>query len=403
MPTATTRRLIFWVPVLLVTGIVIAMLFRPVAVPVDLVTVERGKISVTITDEGKTRVKDVFVVSAPVPGLMRRIDLEPGDQVAAGETVVARIEPSDPSFLDVRTQAEAQAAVRAAQAAEKYAAAQVRRAEAELDFAEAEFARYRGLAERNTVSENDLDAARRRARTGSAALEEAKASLNVSRSELEQARAKLMTPNTVRGSRGEDCECINAYSPVSGAVLRVLKKSEGVVTSGTPLVEIGDPTRLEIVVDLLSTDAVRVEVGQRALIEAWGGNPALEGVVTRIEPFGFTKVSALGIEEQRVNVRIDLIDPPDHWARLGHGYRVEPRIILAEADNVLTVPRATLFRDGDRWAVFVAENSTAVLRIVELGLANAFEAEIITGLAGSEQVVLQPSDRVSAGSRLQPR
>jgi len=403
MPTAITRRLMLWIPVLLITGIAIAMLFRPVAVPVDLVTVEHGTLSVTITDEGKTRVKNVFVVSAPVPGLMRRIDLEPGDLVKAGETVVARIEPSDPSFLDVRTQAEAQAAVRAAQAAEKYAAAQVRRAEAELDFAEAEFSRYQGLAERNTVSENDLDAARRRARTSSAALEEAKASLNVSRSELEQARAKLMTPNTARGSRGEECECINAYSPVSGAILRVLKKSEGVVASGTPLVEIGDPTKLEIVVDLLSTDAVRVEIGQRALIEAWGGKSILKGTVTRIEPFGFTKISALGIEEQRVNVRIDLIDPPDQWVRLGHGYRVEPRIILAEADDVITVPRAALFRDGDRWAVFVAENDQAVLRIVELGLANAFAAEITTGLAVGEQVVLQPSDRVSAGSRLKSR
>ncbi|MAF82919.1 MAG: HlyD family efflux transporter periplasmic adaptor subunit [Gammaproteobacteria bacterium] len=403
MPSPTTRRLILWIPALLIVGIVIAILFRPVAVPIDLVTVERGAISVTITDEGKTRVKDVFVVSAPVPGLMRRIELEPGDQVTAGETIVARIEPSDPSFLDVRTQAEAQAAVRAAEAAEKYAAAQVRRAEAELDFANAEFARYRGLAERNTVSENDLDAAERRARTSSAALEEAKANLNVGRSQLEQARAKLMAPNTERSSRGADCECINAYSPVSGAILRVLKKSEGVVASGAPLVEIGDPSRLEIVVDLLSTDAVRVEVGQRVLIEAWGGSPALEGTVTRIEPFGFTKISALGIEEQRVNVRIDLVDSPDHWARLGHGYRVEPRIILAEASDILTVPRAALFRDGDQWAVFVAENDTAVLRIVELGLSNAFAAEITSGLAVGERVVLQPSDRVSAGSRLQPR
>jgi len=403
MPTAMTRRLFLWIPVLLVTGIAIALLFRPVAVPVDLVTIESGTLSVTIRDEGKTRVKDVFVVSAPVPGLMRRINLEPGDPVTAGETVVARIEPSDPAFLDVRTQAEAQAAVRAAEAAQKYSAAQVRRAEAELDFAEAEYKRYQGLAERNTVAENDLDAAQRRARTALAALEEAKASLNVSRSELEQARAKLMTPNSTRESSDEDCKCINAYSPVSGTILRVLKKSEGVVTSGTPLAEIGDPTRLEIVVDLLSTDAVRVEIGQRVLIEAWGGEQALEGAVTRIEPFGFTKISALGIEEQRVNVRIDLVDPPERWIRLGHGYRVEPRIILAEADDIITVPQAALFRDGNQWAVFVAENGTAVLRIVELGLANAFAAEITAGLEIGEKVVLQPSDRVSAGSRLQPR
>ena len=403
MPTATTRRLMFWVPVLLITAGIIAMLFRPVAVTVDIVTIERGAISVTITDEGKTRVKDVFVVSAPVPGLMRRIDLEAGDAVTAGETVVARIEPSDPSFLDFRTQAESQAAAHAAEAAETYAAAQVRRARAELDFADAEFSRYQGLAERNTVSENDLDAALRRSRTAKASLEEAKASLNVRRSEVEQARARLMTPNTERSPRGDDCECINTYSPISGTVLRVLKKSEGVVASGTPLIEIGDPTQLEIIVDLLSTDAVRVEIGQRALIEAWGGELALEGTVTRIEPFGFTKVSALGIEEQRVNVRIALIDPPDRWARLGHGYRVEPRIILAEAEDVLTVPRAALFRDGDQWAVFVAENDSAVLRVVELGLGNAFVAEISSGLTEGEQVVLQPSDRVSAGSRLQSR
>ena len=403
MPTAMTRRLFVWIPLLLIAGIAIAMLFRPVAVPVDLVTVKPGALSVTITDEGMTRVKDVFVVSAPVPGLMRRIELEAGDPVRAGETVVARIEPSDPSFLDVRTQAEARAAVRAAEAAENYSVAQVRRAEAELDFAEAEYKRYQGLAERNTVSANDLDAAQRRARTAAAALQEAKASLNVSRSELEQARAKLMTPNSARESNEEVCECINAYSPVSGTVLRVLKKSEGVVSSGTPLVEIGDPLRLEIVVDLLSTDAVRVDVGQRALIEAWGGEETLEGTVTRIEPFGFTKVSALGIEEQRVNVRIDLIDPPERWIRLGHGYRVEPRIILAETENVITVPRAALFRDGDRWAVFVAEDGEAVLRIVEIGLANGFAAEITSGLEVGEQVVLQPSDRVSAGSRLQLR
>ncbi len=404
MPSAATRRLIFWIPVLLIAGTAIALLFRPIAVPVDIVSVERGAIRVTITDEGKTRVKDIFVVSAPVPGLMRRIDLETGDAVSAGETVVARIEPSDPSFLDSRTQAETQAAVRAAEAAKKYAAAQVRRARAELDFANAEFIRYKGLVERNTISENDFDAARRRSRTATAALEEAKANLNVRHSELEQTRAKLMTPKSARNpSNAEDCECINTYSPVSGTVLRVLKKSEGVVKSGTPLIEIGDPAKLEIVVDLLSTDAVRVEIGQRVLIEAWGGQPVLEGAVTRIEPFGFTKVSALGIEEQRVNVRIDFLDPPDRWARLGHGYRVEPRIILAEAEDVLTVPRAALFRDGDQWAVFVSENNTAVLRIVELGLRNAFSAEITSGLTAGERVVLQPSDRVSAGSRLQPR
>jgi HlyD family secretion protein len=190
---------------------------------------------------------------------------------------------------------------------------------------------------------------------------------------------------------------------VSGSVLRVLQESEAVVASGTPLAEIGDPARLEIVVDLLSTEAVRVQPGQRALIEAWGGGPPLAGEVRRVEPFGFTKVSALGIEEQRVNVVIDFTDPPERWRRLGHGYRVEPRIILASADQALKVPRAGLFRDGQDWAVFVRDGSRARLRHVELGLENGLEAEIRKGLAAGDQVVLQPGDRVSDGQRVRDR
>jgi HlyD family secretion protein len=395
--------LLFWLPGLLIGAGVLAMLFRPVPIPVDFAQVARGAIQVSVSDEGISRVKDVFVVSAPVPGLMRRIELEAGDPVSAGETVIAKIEPSDPSFLDVRTQAEARAAVRAAEAAESLQSATVRRAEAELEFAEAEYRRFQGLAERDTVSENDLDSARRRAKTAAAARDEARASLNARAAELEQARARLMNPNSTREDRGEDCECVNAYSPVSGTVLQVLKESEGVVASGTPLVEVGDSRRLEIVVDLLSTDAVRVEAGQRALIEGWGGDAPLEGVVSRVEPFGFTKISALGIEEQRVNVRIDLAGPPEEWARLGHGYRVEPRIILAEAADVLKVPRSALFRDGERWAVFVDEGGLAAIKYVELGLENDLEAEIPEGLEPGERVVVQPSDRVTDGARLQDR
>jgi HlyD family secretion protein len=403
MPSAQTRRLLFWTPAVVGGAVIVALMFRPVAVPVDFVEVVRGSIEVSVSDEGKTRVKDVFVVSAPVPGLMRRIELEAGDPVSAGETVVARIEPSDPSFLDARTQAEARAAVRAAEAAENLQAATVRRAEAELEFAEAEYRRFEGLAESGTVSDNELDSALRRAKTAAAALDEARASLKARGAELEQTRARLINPNSDRAAAGEDCECVNAYSPVSGTVLQVLKKSEGVVASGMPLIEVGDPRRLEVVVDLLSTDAVRVEAGQLALIEAWGGEVALEGVVTRVEPFGYTKLSALGIEEQRVNVRIDLSAPPDVWVRLGHGYRVEPRIVLAEAADVLKVPRSALFRDGASWAVFVEEANTALLRPVELGLQNDLEAEVSSGLQIGDRVVVQPGDRVTDGARLQDR
>jgi HlyD family secretion protein len=403
MPSAQTRRLLFWTPAVVGGAVIVALMFRPVAVPVDFVEVVRGSIEVSVSDEGKTRVKDVFVVSAPVPGLMRRIELEAGDPVSAGETVVARIEPSDPSFLDARTQAEARAAVRAAEAAENLQAATVRRAEAELEFAEAEYRRFEGLAESGTVSDNELDSALRRARTAAAVLDETRASLKARGAELEQTRARLINPNSDRAVAGEDCECVNAYSPVSGTVLQVLKKSEGVVASGMPLIEVGDPRRLEVVVDLLSTDAVRVEAGQLALIEAWGGEVALEGVVTRVEPFGYTKLSALGIEEQRVNVRIDLSAPPDVWVRLGHGYRVEPRIVLAEAADVLKVPRSALFRDGASWAVFVEEANTALLRPVELGLQNDLEAEVSSGLQIGDRVVVQPGDRVTDGARLQDR
>jgi len=385
------------------TALVVTWLFWPRAVPVDFATAAPGPLQVSVSDEGETRVKDVFVVSAPVPGAMRRILLEAGDTVRAGDTVVAQIAPSDPSFLDRRSEAEARAAVRAAEAAQKLATASVNRARAELDFARAELERYRGLAASNTISANDLDAAERRARTSDAAMEEARAALRVRASELAQARARLMDPAFARRQRSADCDCVDVLSPVSGSVLRILKESEGVVASGTALVEVGDPAEMEIVADLLSTDAVRVQPGQRVVIEAWGGRDPLNARVRRVEPFGFTKVSALGIEEQRVNVVMDFTDPPERWERLGHGYRVEPRIILAEKADALKVPRAALFRDGGDWAVFVGDGGRAALRKVALGLENGLEAEVTQGLAAGDEVVLQPGDRVSDGTRVKPR
>lgn len=400
--TPALKRLLFWAPLALALAVALAWLFRPAAVAVDLVKVERGPLTVSVSDEGETRVRDMYVVSAPVPGRMRRIELEVGDAVVPDQTVVARIEPSDPSFLDVRSAAEARAGVDAAAAARTHAEAQVRRAQAELEFAEAEFERVRTLAQSHTVSANELDAARSRARTADAALAEAVAERKVRESEYQVARARLLSPATSRRPVA-DCDCVNVYSPVSGTVLRVVTESEGVVQSGTPLVEVGNPDRLEVVVDLLSADAVRVEAGQRVLIEAWGGDRPLEGRVRRVEPFGFTKVSALGIEEQRVNVIIDIREPRERWLRLGHGYRVEPRILLWEARDVLRVPLSALFRDGDRWAVFVAEDGHAELRTVEIGQDNGLEAEVRGGLDAGERVVLHPGDRVSPGARLSER
>ena len=373
--SARTRRILFWLPMALVGSLALAWLFRPQPVPVDLVEAKEGNIEVTVSDEGETRVKDVFVVSAPLPGLMRRIGLKAGDLVEKQKTVVARIAPSDPDFLDARSEREARAALR--------------RAQADREFAAAELKRYQQLAAQGVMSVNDLDAARRRDQTAAAALDEA--------------RARLTAPTLALRRSGPDCDCVDVYSPVSGSVLRVLQESEAVVASGTPLVEIGNPEDLEIVVDLLSTDAVRVEAGQPVIIEAWGGGPPLNGQVRRVEPFGFTKVSALGIEEQRVNVIIDFTDPRERWARLGHGYRVEPSIILARADDVLKVPQAALFREQGEWSVFVDDDGTAELRKVRLGLENGLEAQVLDGLTPGEYVVLQPGGRVAAGVGLKAR
>jgi HlyD family secretion protein len=403
MADSLNRRILFWAPALLAMIVALFLLFRPQPVQVDLTSMQRGDMLRSVAEEGKTRVKEVFVVSAPIPGLMRRIEIHAGDQVVAANTIVAQIEPGDPSLLDARTEAEAQAAVRAAEANRRFAAAAVQRAEAELDFARAELKRYEKLAERDSISANDLEAAQRRDRIAAAALAEARAGLRARSSELEQAQARLMAPGAARARREDDCDCVEVYSPVSGAVLQVLNESEGVVTAGTPLIEVGDPRQLEIVVDLLSTDAVQVDAGQRVAIEAWGGGAPLEAVVRRVEPFAFTKVSALGIEEQRVRVLIDLMDPPEKWQRLGHGYRVQARIILDERADVAKIPQAALFRDGDRWAVFVYEDGNASLRHVEVGLQNGLEAEIVAGLSEGERVVLQPGERVTEGALLAPR
>jgi len=402
MTLASRRRAVFWAPAVIVLALLLFWLFRPQAVSVDLAIVDRGPIQVTVTDEGETRVRDVFVVSASVTGFMRRVELEAGDRVVANETIIARIEPSAPMFLDQRAEAEARAAVDAADAARSFARAQLRRAEAEREFAEAEYQRLRALATHESIARNELDAAERRAKAAVAMVAEARAALRMRESEYEQARARLLNPAQIKRSARE-CDCVLVRSPTSGSVLRVLQKSEGVIAAGTPIIEIGDPSNLEIKVELLSEDAVRVRPGQRAIIEAWGGEQALEGIVERVEPFGFTKVSALGIEEQRVNVIIDITSPYELWQRLGHGYRVEPRIVIWESPDELRVPLSALFRERNRWAVFVEERGRAQLRFVEVGQVDGTYAQILDGVAAGERIVLYPNDRIAHGTRIRSR
>ncbi|NKB38353.1 MAG: HlyD family efflux transporter periplasmic adaptor subunit [Gammaproteobacteria bacterium] len=400
--TAIQRRITFWA--VLIAFLMIGLVYGlwPRAVLVDLLTLERGELRVSIDEEGETRVRDVFTLSAPVAGRVRRIELDPGDEVIANETIIAEIEPIDPEFLDPRSTAQAEAGVEAAKAAKTLAEASVQEAKAELEFAEAELQRNRKLFNEHTVAERTLDDAERTFKTRSAALGTARAMLQMRIFELEHARAQLMTPIDTQDQHGL-CHCIPIRAPVNGRILQVLHENAGVVRAGEALVDIGDPTALEIVVDLLSSDAVKVRSGQTVIIEEWGGEGELKGQVRRVEPFGFTKVSALGIEEQRVNVIIDFNTPAEQWARLGHGYQVEVKIVIWEGTDVLKLPLTALFRDNERWAVYKEENGRAQLRYIQLGRRTGLEAKIIDGLEVGDQVVAYPSDRVMDKVRISVR
>lgn len=381
----------------------LAFLFAPEPVPVDFAEVSRGDMVVTVDDEGETRVKEIYVVSAPVAGLLRRIEKHAGDVVIAGETVIALIQPTDPTFLDARSRGQAEAAVRAAEAATALADAAVVQAEAELEFARSDYERAESLSARQTISRRELERAVLQVKTREAALLTAQASLRVQTFELETARAQLISPGQALSQSSGAC-CVELRAPASGQVLRVLFESESVVAAGTPLVEIGDPADLEIVVDLLSAESVKIAQGAEVWIEEWGGGQMLKGEVRRVEPSATTRVSALGIEEQRVNVIIDIIDPPSVRTALGHGFRVQAKIVFWRGGDVIKVPLGALFRDGSDWAVFVAaDDGTARLRKVTIGQRNAIDAQIVAGLREGEQVILHPSDRIGNGVRVSAR
>lgn len=385
-------------------AILLYYILRPSAVPVDLVVAARGPLQVTVEDEGKTRIKDVFVVSAPITGRVQRSPLEVGDPVKKNSTTVAEIEPSLPPFLDLRSQTELQAQIKASRAAVELAKAEIAQMRAEVAFAQKELERAQSLSARDVVSDRVLEKARTDLETHKASLARAEANLTVRQHELESITARTISPSgTMPEGRGQRC-CLTVTSPVSGRVLEVYKKSEQIIPQGTPLVEVGDPANLEIVVELLSADAVRVKEGASATITAWGG-PDLQAKVTRVEPAGFTKVSALGIEEQRVRVLLDLAGPQSGpaRARLGHGYRVYVRIVVHKVADALLVPLGALFRYKDAWMVYVDRDGIAVLRPVEIGYRDAVKAEVRKGLKAGDRVVLHPSDRVTDGARIAKR
>ena len=394
---ARFQRLVFWsIPAALLAA-AIGFAFWPRAVEVDLTEVRRGPMIAATVEEGETRIRDVFVLSAPIQGRALRIEIDEGDAVVAHKTVVAEIEPIDPAFLDVRSEAEARALVATAESALVHAAAELAQQRAELDFASAELARAQALHRSNTVSIRAVQDAERAFRSREAAVATAEAAVEMRRSELTAAEIRLLRPEEAMARR-DNCPCVPIRAPVSGQVLRVLHESEGVVEAGQPLIEIGNPGDLEIVADFLSTEAVRIEPGQRVIIADWGGEKTLEGRVERVEPYGFTKVSALGIEEQRVNVVIGFADPPEMWRRLGHGFQVEVRVVLWEDGAAVTVPLTALFRDGDEWAVFVVSEGRAEIRHVTVGHRNDQDAEVRAGLTEGEAILRYPNDHISSGT-----
>ncbi len=388
-----------WLIVLLLVAGVVAIAMWPTPVPVDVMPSTRGPLVVTVDEEGETRVRYRYVVSAPLAGRVLRIELEPGDPVVRGRTVVARLRAEAPTLLDARSRAEAEAGVSTARAAVGRAEADLRRATAAVELARADLRRQRDLAAAQLTTTQAVDTAESSARAAEESVRAAEFAVASGRSQLELAEARLMVPTIDASGR-----VLTVTSPVDGVVLKRLRESESVAAAGEPLVEIGNPVKdLEIVSDLLSTDAVRVKAGARVRVEQWGGDRVLMARVRRVEPSGFTKISALGVEEQRVNVLMGFEDPSDAWKALGDGYRVEVRIVMWEAAEVVKVPTSALVRQGDGWSVFVVNGNRIQSVTVEVGQRNAEEAEIRSGLDAGRQVVVHPSDRVIDGALVEVR
>lgn len=377
-------------------------MIRPLPVPVDIAPIARGEIETTLDEEGESRVMNVYQISAPIAGKLERLTVQAGDKVAKGERL-AQLRPADPPIRDARTRRELAAATKAARAAIHLAQARLTKARSARVFSQNEMKRSKLLASTEAISIRALEQAELDLAVKNAQLAEAEASLELRRRELESAQARELLPTQLMQPVMPSQCCVPVVAPVSGTVLKLLTESEQVVGAGTPLVDIGNLSELEIVVDLLSMDAVGIAPGTLARIEDWGGDGALNARVRRKEPAGFTKISALGIEEQRVNVILDITDPPARWHKLGHSFQVTVRLITAFNDNALRVPLGALFRHGNQWAVYVEADGIARRTVITIGnLSRAF-AEVTQGLDAGMRVILYPSDRVHNGSPVQLR
>lgn len=383
-----------WILVGLVVVVGLALAWRPKPVPVDTATVTRGDLVVSVDEVGRTRVRDRYVVASPLAGTLVRIELRAGDRVQSGD-VLARITPHEAPMLDPRARAEAAARSAAASAGEQQARAAASRAEAAAAHANEDLERTRRLAQSGSVSRDLLADAELEARVRSEELASARFALQMSAHEAAMARATL-----ARFTKRDASEGFDVPAPVTGTVLRVVAQSAGPVQPGAALVELGDPTALEVVVDLLSADAVRIAPGSKVVLERWGGAP-LRAHVRRIEPSGFTRLSALGVEEQRVPVVVDIDSPRSEWEALGDGFRVEARVVVEEKRGVLRAPIGALFRRGDAWAAYVVDRGGRA-RVAQVAVAakSDVEVEVTGGLAEGDVVVLHPGEAVEAGKKV---
>jgi HlyD family secretion protein len=381
----------------LVVGGLVAVAVWPKTARVDVTAVARGPLVVTVDEEGETRVRNRFVVSAPLAGRVLRIELEPGDTVKRG-TVVARLRPEAAPLLDTRARAEARAAVDSARSVLGRARAEEQRLRAVLAQAQRELTRARELRDGGLATGQLFDSREADVRTAEEAVQSAVFAVRAADADLQRAEARI-APALPTASESPD-RIVTVTSPVDGVVLKRVRESETFVPAGDPLLEIGNPHQLDIVSDLLSTDAVRVKPGARVIVDQWGGDHPLEAKVRRIEPAGFTKISALGVEEQRVNVVIDFVDPVQAFSALGDAYRVEVRIVVWESPDALKVPTSALFRRGDQWAAYVVSENRARERQLKLDHRTGQEAEVVDGLTEGEVVVLHPADTLADDARV---
>jgi HlyD family secretion protein len=391
-------------PVIAVATVVVVLLlswgFWPQPVLVEATSAKRAPMIVTIDEEGRTRVIDRYVVSAPVDGVACRVQQEVGDPVEQGQLMLM-ITPLESQVLDPRSRGVAKARVAAAAAALRASREQARAAAADDEYAANELERLQPLMDQGLISRESFDRARTAASTAAAARRSAEFTVEVASYELEAARTAL--EYSAATSEGAPAESVPVRAPITGRILKVEHECEGPVRTGEALFEIGDPGALEIEVDVLSSDAVRIKPGMEVQFERWGGEHTLQGIVRNVEPVGFTKTSALGVEEQRVLVISDFVSPAEQWQRLGDGYRVEARFILWQDEDVLQVPASSLFRYKDGWALFVIDDGRAVRRRVEVGQRNGLSAQILEGVNEAEDVIMHPNDKVDDGVRVRPR